>query len=107
MNATCWKLYNLLKYRESHVCFFLAISNSSSVHAQVIAAMVKQAKKASAQQVPWAYDCQRQVTQDSGAGNNWAHGYHDYGPKCQESILDAIRLEVTAKNEALILNLGR
>ncbi|CAM6083666.1 unnamed protein product [Calypogeia fissa] len=61
---------------------------------KVIAAMVKQAKRCSAQHVPWAYDNTRQVTQDSGAGNNWAHGYHDYGPKCQESILDAVRLEV-------------
>ena len=27
----------------------------------------------------------------SGAGNNWAQGYHEYGHKYRESIIDKIR----------------
>ena len=36
----------------------------------------------------------RQVVTDvSGAGNNWAHGYHVYGPQYRENILDALRIQ--------------
>ena len=44
----------------------------------------------------WKYSRDRQITQDSGSGNNWARGYHVHGPRCRDSILDVIRLEVAA-----------
>lgn len=32
----------------------------------------------------------------SGAGNNWAHGYHGYGPRVRDHVLDLTRREAEA-----------
>ena len=37
------------------------------------------------------FDTKQIVTDVSGAGNNWAHGYYDYGSKYSDSILELIR----------------
>ena len=34
------------------------------------------------------------VTDVSGAGNNWAHGFHAYGPQYRDSILDRVRVQL-------------
>ena len=36
------------------------------------------------------------ISDVSGAGNNWAHGNHFYGPKYRESILEKVRIQVEA-----------
>jgi hypothetical protein len=30
----------------------------------------------------------------SGAGNNWAHGFHGYGPRVHEAAMELVRREV-------------
>ncbi|KAH8967425.1 hypothetical protein BDL97_03G077500 [Sphagnum fallax] len=42
----------------------------------------------------WSYSQNRQVICDSGSGNNWARGFYVHGPRCRDSILDIVRLEV-------------
>ncbi|GFR41169.1 hypothetical protein Agub_g1835 [Astrephomene gubernaculifera] len=37
-------------------------------------------------------DTRQLVSDVSGAGNNWAHGHHLYGPQYHEAILDKIRI---------------
>lgn len=37
-------------------------------------------------------DTRQLVSDVSGAGNNWAHGHHAYGPQYHDAILDKIRL---------------
>jgi tubulin delta len=34
----------------------------------------------------------------SGAGNNWAHGFHGYGPSVHEDTLNLVRREVNQNN---------
>lgn len=34
------------------------------------------------------------VFEKSGAGNNWAHGNYEYGPKMIDTILEKLRREV-------------
>ena len=33
------------------------------------------------------------LTDVSGAGNNWAHGHHYYGPQYGDSIMELVRME--------------
>jgi tubulin epsilon len=33
------------------------------------------------------------LTDVSGAGNNWAHGFHAYGPQYRDSIMELVRME--------------
>ena len=33
------------------------------------------------------------LTDVSGAGNNWAHGFHFYGPQYREDIMELVRTE--------------
>eukprot|EP00983_Pelagomonas_calceolata_P025870 811534-Pelagomonas_calceolata.AAC.4 len=42
----------------------------------------------------WSYPPKSSLCMDSGAGNNWANGYHGYGPSVREPALDLIRREV-------------
>jgi tubulin delta len=42
----------------------------------------------------WSYSQNHQVICDSGSGNNWARGFYVHGPRCRDSILDIVRLEV-------------
>uniref|UniRef100_A0A7S3QX23 Tubulin delta chain n=1 Tax=Dunaliella tertiolecta TaxID=3047 RepID=A0A7S3QX23_DUNTE len=44
----------------------------------------------------WSYPPKSSLCMDSGAGNNWANGYHGYGPSVREPALDLIRREVEA-----------
>ena len=37
------------------------------------------------------FDARQRITDVSGSGNNWAHGYHVYGPTYRESIQEKIR----------------
>ncbi|CAE7215947.1 Tube1 [Symbiodinium necroappetens] len=37
------------------------------------------------------FDARQRITDVSGAGNNWAHGYHVYGPTYRESIEEKVR----------------
>lgn len=39
------------------------------------------------------FDARSMLTDVSGAGNNWAHGFHVYGPQYRDSILDLVRAE--------------
>eukprot|EP00927_Polykrikos_kofoidii_P061490 TRINITY_DN56326_c0_g1_i1.p1 TRINITY_DN56326_c0_g1~~TRINITY_DN56326_c0_g1_i1.p1 ORF type:complete len:501 (+),score=93.90 TRINITY_DN56326_c0_g1_i1:168-1670(+) len=43
---------------------------------------------------PWCYDASTAVCRQGGAGNNWAHGFHMYGPAVAEKVLDATRRQV-------------
>ena len=37
------------------------------------------------------FDARQRITDVSGSGNNWAHGYHVYGPTYRESIEEKVR----------------
>lgn len=37
------------------------------------------------------FDAQRLITGVSGSGNNWAHGFNEYGPQYHDDILDLLR----------------
>lgn len=41
-------------------------------------------------------DTQQMISDVSGAGNNWAHGNHVYGPQYRDQILDKIQRTVEA-----------
>ena len=41
----------------------------------------------------WTYSRCNCYVQQSGSGNNWAMGYHEYGPKIKEVIVESIRKE--------------
>ena len=45
------------------------------------------------------------MTDVSGAGNNWAHGYCEYGPQYRDAILDQVRgaLEIADSPQAFLL----
>ncbi|KAG1674578.1 hypothetical protein FOA52_001827 [Chlamydomonas sp. UWO 241] len=44
----------------------------------------------------WRYPPRGFLTMSSGSGNNWAHGFHGYGPTVHEDTLDLVRREVEA-----------
>lgn len=37
------------------------------------------------------FDSRQIITDVSGAGNNWAHGHYEYGPKYHDNILEKVR----------------
>ena len=37
------------------------------------------------------FDSHRLISGVSGSGNNWAHGFNEYGPKYRDDLLDSIR----------------
>ncbi|RKP16755.1 tubulin, partial [Rozella allomycis CSF55] len=39
------------------------------------------------------FDTQQLVSDVSGSGNNWAQGYHEYGHRYKESILNQVRIQ--------------
>ena len=40
------------------------------------------------------FDARQILTDVSGAGNNWAHGHYEYGPKYHDDILEKVRYNV-------------
>lgn len=42
------------------------------------------------------FDRSQLLTDVSGAGNNWAHGFYGYGPRYQESVMEKVRLSLEA-----------
>ncbi|KAJ9526621.1 hypothetical protein QJQ45_017618, partial [Haematococcus lacustris] len=44
----------------------------------------------------WAYPAKGHLCMQSGAGNNWAHGFHGYGPRVRDAALNLIRKEAEA-----------
>jgi tubulin delta len=44
----------------------------------------------------WHYPPKGFLCMQSGSGNNWAHGFHGYGPTVHEDALDLVRREVEA-----------
>lgn len=40
------------------------------------------------------FDARSMLADTSGAGNNWAHGHHMYGPQYREQIMQLVRQEV-------------
>jgi tubulin epsilon len=42
------------------------------------------------------FDASQLLTDVSGSGNNWGHGYCVYGPKYEEAILDQLHRAVEA-----------
>ena len=42
------------------------------------------------------FDSRQLLTDVSGAGTNWAHGYAHYGPHYRDSLSDVIRGQVRA-----------
>ena len=42
------------------------------------------------------FDSSQQVTDVSGAGNNWAHGYFEYGARYHDALLDQVRKSLEA-----------
>lgn len=62
---------------------------------KVISAAIKRAAgKNQNSATSWKFSPDRQITQDSGSGNNWARGFYVHGPRCREAISNVIRLEV-------------
>ena len=41
----------------------------------------------------WRY-CPSDLGQQSGSGNNWARGFHGYGPEIHDQALELVRREV-------------
>lgn len=39
------------------------------------------------------FDARSMLTDVSGAGNNWAHGHHYYGPQYGDQIMELVRME--------------
>lgn len=39
------------------------------------------------------FDARSMLSDVSGAGNNWAHGHHFYGPQYGDHIMDLVRME--------------
>mmetsp|Transcript_5031 Transcript_5031/g.9465 ORF Transcript_5031/g.9465 Transcript_5031/m.9465 type:complete len:438 (-) Transcript_5031:89-1402(-) len=44
----------------------------------------------------WKYEPGNCLWQQSGSGNNWARGYHQYGPQLHDQVCDVIHREVEA-----------
>lgn len=44
----------------------------------------------------WKYSNRSSLCMQSGSGNNWAHGFHGYGPSVKDKILELVRREVEA-----------
>lgn len=42
----------------------------------------------------WRYPAKGWLCQQSGSGNNWAQGFHGYGPHVHDAALDLVRREV-------------
>lgn len=64
---------------------------------KVVSAAIKRAAgKSQNSATSWKFCPDRQITQDSGSGNNWARGFYVHGPRCREAISNVIRLEVEA-----------
>eukprot|EP00928_Gymnodinium_smaydae_P048026 TRINITY_DN32074_c0_g1_i1.p1 TRINITY_DN32074_c0_g1~~TRINITY_DN32074_c0_g1_i1.p1 ORF type:complete len:473 (-),score=58.45 TRINITY_DN32074_c0_g1_i1:261-1679(-) len=42
----------------------------------------------------WSYCPSSTFWRQGGAGNNWAHGFHHYGPTVAEDVLDRTRMQV-------------
>jgi hypothetical protein len=62
---------------------------------KVVSAAIKRAAgKSQNSATSWKFCPDRQITQDSGSGNNWARGFYVHGPRCREAISNVIRLEV-------------
>ena len=40
------------------------------------------------------FDSRHLVSDQYGAGNNWAQGHMEYGPKCREEVLESVRRTV-------------
>ena len=49
----------------------------------------------------WGYDERQTLTFESGSGNNWARGYHTYGPQVREGACELLRRE--ARHAAALL----
>ena len=67
-------------------------------HVQVVNA-AKHAARATGRW--WAYPAASSLCMESGAGNNWAHGYYGYGPAVREAAMDLVRKEVGRKSTAV------
>jgi tubulin delta len=48
----------------------------------------------------WEYSAARTFTEQGGSGNNWAHGFHEHGPRCNDAMLELIRAELEAADRA-------
>ncbi|EFJ48639.1 delta tubulin [Volvox carteri f. nagariensis] len=44
----------------------------------------------------WRYSSSGYLVMQSGSGNNWAQGFHGYGPRVHEAALELVRREVEA-----------
>ncbi|KXZ56936.1 UNI3 protein [Gonium pectorale] len=44
----------------------------------------------------WRYPASGYLVQQSGSGNNWAQGFHGYGPSVRDAALELVRREVEA-----------
>jgi hypothetical protein len=42
----------------------------------------------------WRYPAKGWLCQQSGSGNNWAQGFHGYGPHVRDAALELVRREV-------------
>lgn len=67
-------------------------------------AMKRAAAKNQNSATAWKFCPERQITQDSGSGNNWARGFYVHGPRCREAISDVIRLEVGTKTHNALVD---
>lgn len=48
------------------------------------------------------FDSRQLLTDCSGAGNNWAHGFGHYGPQYHDQLLDTFRVQVGQRAETLL-----
>ncbi|XP_038059723.1 tubulin delta chain-like [Patiria miniata] len=57
---------------------------------KVVQNVASQAKKSGL----WQYDKKQLVSRKRGAGNNWADGFHEQGPRVEEEVLERVQREV-------------
>ncbi|MEW5301945.1 MAG: hypothetical protein WDW36_004769 [Sanguina aurantia] len=44
----------------------------------------------------WSYGSSHSLCQQSGSGNNWAQGFHGFGPRMHDAAMELVRREVEA-----------
>lgn len=61
---------------------------------------VREASASAAGTGLWAYAPNRSFCEEGGSGNNWAHGFHEHGPRSRERVTELIRAELELADRA-------
>eukprot|EP00882_Tetradesmus_deserticola_P019856 GHRQ01021400.1.p1 GENE.GHRQ01021400.1~~GHRQ01021400.1.p1 ORF type:complete len:132 (+),score=44.40 GHRQ01021400.1:322-717(+) len=55
-------------------------------------------QRAQASRHGWCYSSGSAASGQSGSGNNWAMGHHQWGPRMAPAVLELVRRQVTSAN---------